>query len=57
MYHLRSGSKYRYDEVVDSVTAETVRRWSKGRALTNDLKTLSLFPDVFSTVRDFLDRE
>jgi hypothetical protein len=57
MYHLRSGSKYRYDEVVDSVTAETVRRWSKGRALTNDLKTLLLFPDVLSPARDFLDRE
>jgi len=57
MYHLRSGSKYRYGEVVDSVTAETVRRWSKGRALKNGLKTLLLFPDFLSPARDFLDRE
>src|SRR5262249_740638 len=54
--HLRSGLKYRYD-AMDSVTGETVNRLSKGRAHTNDLKTLLLFPDVLRTARDFLDQE
>jgi hypothetical protein len=57
MYHLRSGLKYRYDEAMDSATGETVRRLSKGRAHTNDLKTLLLFPDILSTASDFLDQE
>jgi len=54
MYHLRSGLKYRYDEAMDSVTGETVRRLSKGRAHTNDLKTLLLLPDVLEHSERFL---